>query len=222
MFQAILRVQWVRVRAALVLLALVAFTLPLLMVSSGGALGLGESLGAEAVARWLSAAGEIGRVVPVLALAIGVYLGVMAWADDHRGQHVYALSLPLSRERFVLMRFGAVLALMAVPVAALTVGTLIATAAVSLPAGLHAYPFAFAGRFLLGTLLCLALFFTIAIATRRAVVITLGMIAALMLAQFFMELLGVQYGLLERVLLLLTIWPSPFEVLTGRWALFDV
>src|SRR3954462_8292696 len=57
------------------------------------------------------------------AAAIGLALAMLSWGFDHRLRHVYALSLPIARWRYVLYRFTAGLAVLAIPVVALLVAT---------------------------------------------------------------------------------------------------
>ena len=164
-FNVILGMQWSRVRLALVLLSLAAFGLPALIagqryVDASDAWMRSQHL--------LDAAEYLGRLFPVLALLTGLLLGVAAWADDQRMGHVYALSLPLSREHYVLLRFGAAGVLLFIPFVALFLGTVLATTAVALPPGVKAYPLTLTARFGLATITCYSVFFSLAIATKRA------------------------------------------------------
>src|SRR5207247_2566146 len=68
----------------------------------------------------LQAVQSWGTLYPVLAAALGLLVAIATWAPDHRGRHVHALSLPLPRWRYVLLRFGAGAALLAAPVIAVS------------------------------------------------------------------------------------------------------
>jgi hypothetical protein len=219
MLTRLLLLHWSRVRVATTLLGVIAFSLPLLMITAGG----GPFGDVNRVSSWLALAEGIGAFLPPAAVLVGAGLGLAAWADDQRGGHVYALSLPVSRERYVLYRFVVGGAPLLLPVVGLLAGGVAARAAVTLPAGVHAYPVALAGKWMLAALTCYATFFAIASATRRAVTVTLGVIAGLVVVQLVGIIVGDSgAGFLERVLTVLTTWPFPFAVLTGRWALFDV
>ncbi len=218
MFPMLFRLMWMRTRTGLAIVVIAGFMVPLFMLAGGGGLRSGDA----PVDAWLRQAELMGQLLPVATVFLGVYLGIMAWADDHLGGHVYALSLPVRRELFALYRFGSGAILLVIPAVALLAGSLIATAAVSLPGGVHAYPLALFGRFVLASFTCYAIFFAISIGTRRAVYFTFAAIGALLLGQLLFLLAGSSVNLVAIVLNGLTTWPGPFEVLTGRWALFDV
>src|SRR5512135_2664379 len=127
MYRQVLHALWTALRLPVVLLAVLAFAVPLLTVTYGGNL---ESAPAGRVAQWLFAAQQIGVLIPGLALLVGLLLGMGAWMHDHAGKHVYALSLPVSRERYVVLRFAAGATLLLIPVAAIGLGALIAVLSV--------------------------------------------------------------------------------------------
>jgi ABC-type transport system involved in multi-copper enzyme maturation permease subunit len=219
MYRQVLRALWSALRLPVVLLTLVGFALPLLTVTYGGSL---QGAPTGRVAEWLYAAQQIGVLIPGLALVLGLLLGLGAWMHDHAGKHVYALSLPVSRERYVWLRFAAGATLLLAPVLALGLGASIATLAVRLPTGVHAYPVALTGRFLMASLVCYAVFFAIAISTRRAAVAVLGIICGVLLADLLLAAIGVGASVTPTVFMWLTNWPGPLAILIGRWALFDV
>jgi hypothetical protein len=221
MYRQVLKAQWLAARLPVVLLALLGFVLPLLIVTYGGSLADAPT---ERVAQWLFAAQRIGALIPGLALLVGLLLGIGAWAPDHAGKHVYALSLPLPRSMYVLLRFAAGATLLAAPVVALGVGSIIAVASVQLPSGIHAYPLQLTARFALASLVCYAIFFAISIATKRAALAVLGVICGVMLADVLVSSLNLEAGVSVTGWLfnLVTGWPGPLAILMGRWALFDV
>ncbi|HXJ81163.1 MAG TPA: hypothetical protein VMS64_21095 [Candidatus Methylomirabilis sp.] len=221
MFKQVLKAQWLASRLPVVLLAVLAFALPLLTVTYGGSL---ENAPTERVSQWLFAAQRIGLLIPGLALLVGLLLGIGVWAPDHSAKHVYALSLPLPRAMYVLLKFGAGAALLAVPVVALGIGSLIAVTSVSLPSGIHAYPLQLTVRFALASLVCYAIFFAISISTRRAALAVLGVICGVLLADVIVSSLDLQSGMSVTgwLFIVLTTWPGPLAILMGRWALFDV
>ncbi len=219
MFREMLRMQWRSTGIIGAALAVVAFAAPLVTVLYGANLGQASTF---AVASWLDAAAAVGAAVPVIALVAGVLLGMAVWSADHLGGHVYALSLPLPRWRYVVLRFGAGLALLAAPIVALGAGAFIATAVVDLPEGLHAYPLEMTVRFAAAALVCYALFFALSSATKRIALALLGVVGGFALADVLLVALGQGSMVLATGFRLLTTWPGPLAILMGRWALFDV
>src|SRR2546422_11364059 len=102
MFRVMLYSQWKWSRLIVALGSIAAFALPIVSVqgaarADSNPLRAGELL--QAVQAW-------GTLYPVLAAALGLLVAIATWAPDHRGRHVHALSLPLPRWRYVLLRFG--------------------------------------------------------------------------------------------------------------------
>lgn len=219
MYAQMLKAQWRSTGPVVAVLTVVAFAAPLMTVLYGASLRQASSY---AVASWLQAGAAVGTAMPIIALIIGVLLGMSVWSADHLGGHVYALSLPLPRAQYVLLRFGVGATYLAVPVAALAAGAFIASGAVDLPVGLHAYPVQIAVRFAAAALVCYAVFFALSTATKRVAVALLGGVGGFALADLLLVALGRQGVVLETTFHLLTTWPGPLAILMGRWALFDV
>ena len=219
MFLQVLKAQWMQTRQVVVTFVVLAFAAPLTSVYYGSGL---SSSDIGKVAGWLQASESLGVAIPIVALFLGVFVGMAAWTADHAGRHVYALSMPVTRAHFVLLRFGAGLALLLPPVLAMGLGPMVASMAVDLPVGLHAYPLQLTARFALASLACFAIFFSISIATKRALLLTLGAIGGVLLADLLLKALGNEVSVTDTVLQLLTRWPGPLSILVGRWALFDV
>src|SRR5256712_11519896 len=94
--------QWKWSRLIVALGSVAAFALPIISVqgaarADASPLQAGELL--QAVQSW-------GALYPVLAAALGLLGAIATRAPDHRGRHVHALSLPLPRWRYVLLRVG--------------------------------------------------------------------------------------------------------------------
>jgi len=219
MFAQVLKAQWLQGRVIVVLFMVLAFAVPLGTVFYGGDVA---TTSGENVAAWLSMSKTVGQAIPILALSLGVLMGMASWAPDHSGRHVYALSLPIPRWQFVLLRFAAGVTLLAIPVAGLGLGAVIASLAVKLPSGIHAYPFQLTMRFGLSATVMFAIFFAISIGTRRAVIATLGTVGGLLLADLLRTALGDDPVVVTFVFGILTTFPGPLAILMGRWALFDV
>jgi hypothetical protein len=218
MFRAVLVTQWKWSRLAVVLGAIAAFTIPVLSVQRAGSLPstIWEARALLGVVRQWSV------LYPVLAVALAVALASTAWGHDHRGRHVYALTLPVARGRFALMRLGACLVLLTIPIAALWVGATVSAASAELPAGLHAYPGQLTARFALAAVVALAMIFAIAAGSVRTAGMILGAIALLALVQVVLGLADSGLNVVEPVMDRLFTSPSPLEVFSGRWMLIDV
>src|SRR2546426_7129741 len=129
MFRVMLYSQWKWSRLIVALGSVAAFALPIISVqgaarADASPLQAGELL--QAVQSW-------GTLYPVLAAALGLLVAIATWAPDHRGRHVHALSLPLPRWRYVLLRFGAGLVLLTPSMIAVLVGALLASVTATLP-----------------------------------------------------------------------------------------
>jgi len=218
MFRVMLYSQWKWTRLIVALGSVAAFALPLVSVqgaarADSNPLQAGELL--QAVQSW-------GTLYPVLAAALGLLVAIATWAPDHRGRHVHAMSLPLPRWRYVLLRFGAGTTLLAAPVIAVSAGALLATWSATIPAGLQGYPVALAIRFALAVLVAYAVFFAVSAGTARTAGIILGLIGGVILVQIIAGVANVDLDLFGRVQVLVLNWPGPLAIFTGRWMLIDV
>ena len=219
MFRQVLTQQWVSLRAAVLVFIVIGFAVPLLTVVYGGGLNAND---VARVAQWLDSSERIGVLIPGIALILGVVFGLGVWAPDQLGKHVYALALPVPRWQYSLLRFGAGAVLLAAPVAALGLGSFVAAWAVTLPTGLHAYPAQLAFRFALASLVCFAMVFALASATKQVALWLLGAIGGILLADLLLSAVGSNAEVTGRVITALITVPGPLSILTGRWALFDV
>lgn len=227
MYQPMLFVHWKQVRVALIPFMVAAFGLPLLTVQ-----GLGSSWGGVASLEAYQIVREFQfwlPFFPLLAGAIGMTLALSSWNWDHQLNHVYALSLPLARWEYVMLKMGAGAALALLPAGAMWVGAHVATASVTLPEGLHAYPNQVALRFFLATLLSYALLFSMAAGTIKTTVwVVTGVLAFLIFGNVLNETLAYYFEYFTRVNMVeatfnwLVTAPGPFEVFTGNWSLIDV
>ena len=218
MFKAVLYSQWKWTRLIIVLGTLAGFALPLLSLQGAaradrGALQAQDLL--RAVQSW-------GTLYPLLAAALGLLVAIATWAPDHRGRHVHALTLPLPRWRYALLRFAAGLTLLAVPIAAVSVGALLAALTATIPSGLQVYPLALSLRFALAVLVAYAVFFAISAGTARTAGIILGVIAALVVVQVVASIANLQLDLVGTSQVVLLQGLGPLAVFTGRWMLVDV
>ncbi len=218
MFRQILYTQWRWGRLPALFLSLAAFSVPSLSV---------QSLGDPTVARWqvaeiLASVQAWGLIYPLLAGGVGLVLALTTWAPDHAGRHVYALSLPVPRWEYALLRFGAGAVLVATVTFGVLLGALMAVATVALPAGLRAFPFALALRFGLAAFVSYGAFFAISAGTNRTAGYILATLGGLVLAQVVVSAAGSDVNFLLSILERLFLWPGPLDVFTGRWMLVDV
>jgi hypothetical protein len=217
MFREILYTQWRWSILPIVLCTVAAFGIPLWAVQWSG---LAAPLEGDVV-RMLEQVRNAGVLFPLLAAIAGTAVGAMAWLPDGRGGHVYALSLPVPRWYYALLRFAAGLVLLAPVVLAVGIGATAATLSATIPEGLYAHPGSITLRFALSVLVIYAAVFATAAASRRT---------QTALGVALIGLVGLQIGLsaldvnLNPVLVLGYVfnWPGPLHVFGGPWMLIDL
>jgi hypothetical protein len=214
MFKAILKTQWKWTRGAVLLGVVAGFAIPLLSVSSNR-----DAWSARIL---ISSMQTWGTAYALLAGAVGLFVAWQAWSSDHRGHHVYALSLPVARWRYVLLRFGAGVVFLVPVVVALAVGTLLAVGTVSVPDGLHVYPMALTLRFAFAALVAYAIFFGISAASARAAGVILGAVVVVIAIEFLTDAIGLHWNVGGRAIDFLMVYPGILSVFSGRWTLIDV
>jgi len=228
MYQPMLFIHWKQTRLVLVPFVIAAFGLPLMVVQGLGALrGTGEaSMEAYRIVTefevWLP-------FFPALAAAIGLTLALSAWNWDHQLNHVYALSLPLARWEYAMLKMGAGVVLALIPATAMWLGAHLASASVTLPEGLHAYPNQLGLRFFLAILMSYALLFAMAAGTTKTTVwIVSSVIAFFIVGDLLNGALAFyfpffeSFNMVEATANWLIRAGGPFEVFTGNWTLIDV
>jgi hypothetical protein len=218
MFRAILYSQWKWSRLIVALGTVAGFALPLVSLQ-GAARADRNPLDSDQLLR---AVGGWGTLYPVLAAALGLLVAIATWAPDHRGRHVHALTLPLPRWWYALLRYASGLTVLAVPILAVCIGALLATAFASLPPGLQGYPLALSLRFALAVLVAYSMFFAISAGTARTAGAILGVIAAVAVVHILATVANAEFDLLAQLQVVMLNWPGPLAVFTGRWMLVDV
>jgi hypothetical protein len=218
MFRVMLHAQWKWSRLVVTLGTIGAFILPVLSVQ-GASRDAGSPMKAGEI---LSLVQSWGVLYPVLAAALGLLVAIATWAPDHRGRHVHALSLPLPRWRYALLRFGAGLVLLTPPVLALLAGAVLATRFAAIPPGLEGYPVALAIRFGVAVLVAFAVFFAISAGTTRTAGVILAVFGGLILVQVLASAADLHLDLVTPLQAVLLTWPGPLAIFTGRWMLIDV
>jgi hypothetical protein len=219
MYRALLRVQWKTSAPMVLFMALMAFAVPLVQLAMSSALAMsGDPDDASYI---LGSQATTAGLYPVAAYFLGFIIAATTWSDDTAGKHIYALSLPVPRWYYLLLRLGTGLTLMLVPVAALGLAALIAVSQVQLPAGIHAYPGGLTVRFALAA----GLAFTLAFAAGSASVRTMRRagiaLLILVVAVVIVGALGFD-SVAETAFQRLLRWPSFVDAFTGRWLLLDV
>lgn len=221
MFNALFKVQWKGTRAAVLAATIFGFAIPLFSIRALlDAYSDGQSrLTAGNVVRAMQSAGVL---YALLAGAAGLVVAFLAWSSDHKGRHLYALSLPVTRSRYSLMRFGAGSLMLLLPSLGVLLGCLVALLIADVPAGMHAYPLALTMRFLLSSFVAFAIFFAIAASSQKAAGVLLSAIALFIVGSTVIAAMGVNVDLISRAGELLFNAPGVLSVFTGRWMLIDV
>lgn len=212
--------QWKTSAAAVALLAAAGFIVPLVTVQQAG-FTVGDRRAWDLVVM-LSTIESAGALFPIVAIILGLTLSVGAWSADHQGGHVYALTLPIPRWHYVLLRFGAGLVLIVPVTAAVALGCAVAIGSIDIPSGLQTYTGAITLRFGLAALVSYAATFALAAGTKRTAAAVVGVVLALIVVTLLLESLGVGVNLVEVVVNAIFRRPGPFEVLAGPWMLIGV
>jgi len=226
MFRTLLFLQWKNARWAVLVLAPLCLGTPIMVMRFAAALE--SPFGPDALGT-LRMVQVWAPFFPLLAAVTGAAFALCAWAWDHSSNHVYALSLPLPRWEYVLLKMAGGALLLAIPVLATLLGAVIGTRAYPVPDGIESYPVAFAGRFLMGTLLVYAITFALAAGTVKTTLrILVGFVLILVFGTLLMSFLQNALHLehlttpLELLGDALVNWPGPFNVFGGSWMLVDV
>lgn len=227
MFEQTLKLHWKSARWVMLPLVLLCFGLPQLAVRVGESL-IASGLSASA-ADLLTVLEPWLPLFPLLAFLSGAAAGLTAWTWDHRVNHIYSLSLPVSRREYALLKMSAGAVILLLPAVAILAGTLMVSVLADVPDGLHVYAFSFTGRFLLASLISYALLFALAAGTiRTAVYVVSGAVLVLVFGTLLTGLLEdvlMIRGLLSPMQLLhaaLTGWAGPLGVFGGNWMFIDV
>lgn len=214
MWRAILESQWRWSRGLILLGVLLVFAIPLLSIRMAAS--------AETLVTFISTIASWGVGYAVAAGTLGLMTAIAAWSFDHRLRHIYALSLPLPRWRYVAYRYASGVAMLVIPTAALLVSAEIAAHSKLVPATLHAYPLALTLRFAFAMLVAYSLFFAVASATPRTAGYILGLLASIVVAQVLFSSASLNLNLISRALDLVFAAPGLLAVFGGRWMLIDV
>lgn len=215
MQRAILRIQWKACWHLVIALSVAAFALPIVSVR------LGWGSAAANLPMFLTELQLWGFFYPLLAGVAALIIAAGIWTSDRRGQHVYALLLPVPRWRYVLYRYAGGLVLL-VPVAlALWAGAVVATSGIDLPPGIRTYPHALALKFAFALLLLFGFAFAFMSASARTIGIAVRILGLFLALHVAVLLLSPSTNLLWATVKALGASPGPLAPLGGRWMLID-
>lgn len=218
MFRAILWTQWKWLRLYVLIGAVGLFAMPVFSV---------WNFSDPDVDRWrvntLLSTMQLTSVFYALFAALaGLLIAAGSWQFDLRGKHVYALSLPVQRWHYVLLRFGAGALLLIIPAAFLYAGAITAIASAYIPLGLQAYPLVLSLRFLLASFLVYAVVFAMTALPNRLVTGVMVGFGALMLIDALFAGAGMPLHIYETLGGLFVKELGFFDVFLARWTLIDV
>lgn len=220
MFKAILYQQWKWSRPALILAAVLTAVIPITMLRSQPI----DASGQYHIPTLYYHIEAASRYYQSLAFMLGLLMAVAAWQPDQQGKHVYALSLPVPRWRYVLLRFAAGAALCAAIATAAGLFGALASALAPLPPILHSYAVGLSVRLWLGAMVTFSIVFAVGSSTPRTVVRVLSVLALV----GGVELALVWFGVMDRSLVLgdlmdMVVSPrGPLAVFASKWMLIDV
>lgn len=219
MYGQILYTQWKWSRVALAGLAVMAFAVPALGMRIAGIIGYEGVLSARDIVSGVSAAG----VFFVLLAIIGPFvLAVIPWNQDAQAKHVYALSLPITWQRYLTMRFLTGVLFLIVPALMLWAGGALAVSLIQLPPTLQSYAGTIAFRFFLASLLSYGLAFALQwLAGKKSALVLLLVIFGFAVVTGVLSAFGYTRQL-NVIGNFLTEWPGIFSVYAQSWMLIDV
>jgi hypothetical protein len=220
MFKALFKVQWKWTRGMVLTAVLLGFAIPLFsvrdLVSYSAQMG---RITADTIVRVMQSAGVL---YAVLSGALGLAVAFLAWSADQKGRHMYALSLPVTRARYALLKFAAGAVMLLIPAAGVLLGCLVGLLIIQMPAGMQAYPVTLTLRFLLASFVAYALFFAIAGSSQKSAAVILGLVAGYVVISVMLGAMSVETDLISVAGRFLFAEPGLLSVFTGRWMLIDV
>jgi hypothetical protein len=217
MFRAVLASQWRESRLAVLLLAGLAFVTPVLCLWgkwSPSDPWIYQDL-VRAMWQW-------GMAYPIIGLAAALALGLGVWRPDHRTRHVYALTLPVARSKYLFLRYCAGLVFLLGIGLALWVGCVAATVRLQLPPVLHAYPGGLALRFWLAGLMAYTMVSALSGVTERAARVMVAGFLVLVIVTAAADAMNVHWSPLGWAADALFGRYGPLGVFRIRWMLIDV
>ena len=222
MFKALMKVQWKWTRVTILVATIIGFAIPVGSVRLFDPRGYMPDSMRISPGYIIREMQQAGVLYAFLAGALGLFVAFIAWNADHKGRHIYALSLPVSRARYALMRFGAGSLFLLLPALGVLLGCLLAVAIMDIPQGMHAYPLQVAVRFMLASFVAYAIFFAAAASSQRAAATVLVSIAGFFLVAVIITAMGANVDLIGTASKFIFAEPGVLSIFTGRWMLIDV
>jgi len=225
-----LKLHWKAAKWPMLPVLIAAFGLPMMAGRAAwGAEYSVDSLQTQSAWTVVSDAAAYGLTFPILAAITGAVLGLTAWSWDHKYNHLYALSLPVSRWKYSVLKFGGGVILVGATSATFAAGAGISASLATLPTGLQTYPGALAIHFFVASLTAYALLFSLASGTIKTAMIVIGSVIAFigfgdgvfaLLGNFWAPL--AQTDMVQLAYLILIENDGPLSIFAGNWMLFDV
>jgi hypothetical protein len=219
MYRALLRAQWPTTGPMLIIMTLLAFAAPFLQFTTGVVFNSAGDPGDAAMI--LTSQTSLAPLYPMLAWFLALLMAATTWGDDAQGKHIYALSLPVPRWYYLLLRLSTGLTYLVIPAIALGIAALITASQVTLPPGLHAYPGGLMVRFALASALGFTVLFALGSANERSLRIGSIVFIAGFAVLVILGIAGFDDGI-DGFFRAIMSWPSVVDAFAGRWILFDV
>jgi hypothetical protein len=218
MFAQTLFVQWKWNRDFLAFFTIIGFVAPILILS----IAL-PHLAMASPRELVTVGGIIGVTVATVAVVAGLTIAWQGYSVDDRIGHIYALSLPVTRRRALVMRAATAVVLLVIPTVGVWAGAMIATARASLPPTLQSYAGSLALKAILAAWFAHCCMFALRYAAGRRAKAVMGTLAvgAMLLALLAVVWPATQDPIARVGGYLISI-PGPFGVLFGRWTMIDV
>lgn len=215
-FKGLLFQQWRLQRVDVTLLTVAAAVVAPLIVWNA------SSVYADQVAHLLlTDSGPLGVAGSAIAVVLGVLLACRSFAADARGGHAYALSLPVPRARYALLRVATGLTLGLLPAVGFLIGSFLAVESVP-PNPLHAYPIGLSVRFYLAVAFAMSIAFAVQYGLGRKAVRWLLIFAITVGGAETATALLFHTSLVSPAIEVITTPGSPLRVFVDHWSLFDV
>jgi hypothetical protein len=217
MFAMVFRTQWAWTRTSVTGFAALAFVFPAIAWRLASAAARGPD-----ALQVMDGFAALGPMLGFLALFGPFILASLPWGIDHETKHVYPLSLPISWQRWVGMRFAVGAITLLIPALALYAGAKLTLGMIEMPPLLRGYAGALALRFLLASLVAYGLTFALQyLAGRRAALVALIILLSAAGLVIALALLGMS-DVAEAIGRAVFQWPGPLAIFVEPWTLIDV
>lgn len=218
MFAQTLYVQWKWNRDFVAFYTVAAFAAPLIILWVAL-----TYFGLTSARELVFVGGIAGVTTAVIAVVAGLTIAWQGYGVDDRAGHIYALSLPVTRSRALVVRAATAAILLVLPAVGAWLGSTLAASQVLMPPMLRSYALALAIRALLAALLAHTCMFALRYAAgRRAKVVLVTLVLLTGTLGFATEAVPAARDTILRVGNFLISNPGPFGVVFGRWTLIDV